>query len=226
MHKFLIFVLRFLIGEGNGHLRRQAFRVCEAAPCQKAPEEGWRTPRRWRERSMFPSKYLIFRRLSPFFMFFHRFFTPFFRCKRLVFRRLQKIPGDKRRRERKIKSENGKRPGFIGESGRHEVMASEIFHAKGARSSRVVRAGPALSQVRFLTQRRKGAEAQRIIGEGCPDDNDGYRRVSTHNIFLRCKAGARLGGRDMEVSWHAGISGFRGLDDYNGNRWRSRSSNG
>jgi hypothetical protein len=77
-------------------------------------------------------KYMIFRRLSPFFTFFHPFFTLFFSHKALVFRRLQQIPGYKRRQEQKIKCENGKRGGFIGESGRHEFGGCEIFRAKPA----------------------------------------------------------------------------------------------
>jgi hypothetical protein len=38
-------------------------------------------------------KYLIFRDLSPFFTSFHVFFTPFFRLKELIFRRLRKMDG-------------------------------------------------------------------------------------------------------------------------------------
>ncbi len=91
------------------------------------------------------------------------FFTPFLNRKGLVSRRLQEIPGDKRHRGQKTKCENNKWLGFIGKTRSHEIGGSEIFHANEARLSRVVPAGPALSQVRFFA------------GGACTQCEDGAR---------------------------------------------------
>ncbi len=181
MAAFLIFDLRFLIAD----------RLAIGADGQIARSERGALPNQFQGSagaspyriSTCRYKSLIFRRLSPFCRFFHRFFTLFFRCKRLVFRRLQKIPGDKRRRGRKIKCEIGKRRGFSGETGRHELGGSEIFHREGIG---MFHAKP--RRTRRQAGRNKKAYT---IKHG----KTHYDTMAADNIFysLKCEIGARPG---------------------------------
>jgi hypothetical protein len=101
------------------------------------------------------------------FHIFSRYFTPFFSCKGLVFRRLGKIPGYKRCRGQKMKYENIKVGVFMGRRGGAESMKSEIFQM-GA-SAPASAGAPAFTRFR----RDKAARGAESDGQRTVPDNNG-----------------------------------------------------
>jgi hypothetical protein len=110
---------------------------------------------------------------------FSRFFTPFFSCKGLVFRRLGKIPGYKRCRGQKMKWENVKTGVFIGRRRRAESMNREIFQQARARSSQLRQRTIGARRDDLTNKKRQAGQAAKFV-----PGLSGLSRLVPHPVFF------------------------------------------